>query len=197
MTIGSAACLPRRMQAPLSPFPTARRARLTLAPDTFGEGEPPLRQRLCLAAEDPPRGRILVVDSDVASALELQRLLRDLGYRVVGPASSSHEARQIIDRAHSNAPISCALLDVRAPGIAEIAEQLDAEAIPFLWTARPGDGPPRRRDAPVLAMPCDRRTLSIAVARRIRGQHGGERLESMIYPKPPPQEAWPRVWPQL
>ena len=41
-----------------------------------------------LGASEPPRGRILVVEDQAVVALDLQRSLREAGYRVVGPATS-------------------------------------------------------------------------------------------------------------
>jgi len=163
----------------------------------------PPRHLLPLKADDPPRGRILVVEKDVTRALELQRLLRDLDYRVLGPASSSQEARQMIERARSagTMPIDCALLDVNVPGIADVGKQLAAEAIRFIWVAPAGELPTGRLDAPLLSLPCHRRALFDAVTRRIAGTREFEGEPGLsrrsTYPKPPPQEVWPRVWPQL
>src|SRR5437764_9883537 len=100
MPIGSAASLPGILpQAPLSPFPIVRRdRRLSLVPQSSGQIAPPRRLPLEAAAEDPPRGRILVVDEDTGATLELQRVLREAGYRVVGPAASAAEAKRLAER---------------------------------------------------------------------------------------------------
>jgi len=52
-------------------------------------------------AEDPPRGRILVVTNEARLALDVQRILRNAGYRAVGPAASADE----VDRLTGHRPV--------------------------------------------------------------------------------------------
>jgi len=96
--------------------------------------------------------------------------LRELGYRVVGPATSALEARQMINRNISaGRPFDCALVHVKTPGVAMIASQLASAAIPFVWIARAGEEAPRHLQGPLLPLPCDREALLTVVTRRIAG----------------------------
>src|SRR4051794_35702854 len=113
--IGSAACLSStRPQAPLSPFRTPG---VGLARPQPGDA-PPRIVALHKAAGDLPARHTLVVEDDAIAALEVQQLLRECGYRVVGPAASAEEAQRLIDRGHR--PIHCALLGACIPGVAAI-----------------------------------------------------------------------------
>jgi hypothetical protein len=199
MTIGSAASR-TLSQVPFPALPASLRARLALVPQTLGQGIP-LRHRPALAADDPPRAPILVVEPERDRAGDLERDLRDLGYGVVGPALSAREAHRAIDRAMAmKRSISCALIDVDMPGAAEVADRLAGQNIPWLWLV-PGAGAillPRA--APVIAIPYRRADLSTAIARRLAedARDSGTGFgRSSAYPKPPPQEVWPRVFPQL
>ena len=61
----------------------------SFAPQPMAEGlrfSPP-----SLATLDRPQGRVLVVVDDALVALDLQRLLHEAGYRVVGPATTVAE----------------------------------------------------------------------------------------------------------
>ena len=202
MTIGSAASLTGITPQALSPLPLARPARPTPMAHNLGQGVPP-RQLLHLQAEEPPRGRVLVVENEVSSALELQRLLRDLGYLVVGPARSADEAQQMVDRiGRLRRPVDCALLDVQAAGVADLAARLACQGIAFIWVAPAGGIPPSHPEAARLELPCNRHALLGALSRETARKHraGGDRAacpSRLMYPKPPPQEAWPRIWPQL
>ena len=73
---------------------------------------------------------LLVVD-DAIVALDLQRLLHDAGYRVVGPASTVAEIQQMMERGD----IDCAVLDFdvdrRAP--LPIADMLAFADVPFVY----------------------------------------------------------------
>ena len=61
-----------------------------------------------LATLDLPQGRVLVVVDDAVMALDLQRLLHDAGYRVIGPATTVAEIQRMIERGD----IDCAILDL-------------------------------------------------------------------------------------
>ncbi|HZT17782.1 MAG TPA: response regulator [Dongiaceae bacterium] len=73
--------------------------------------------------------RVLVIEDEGLVALQLQQELRDLGYRVVGPASSVETALQLID-AES---IEVALLDInlRGESALPVAAALHRRGIPF------------------------------------------------------------------
>ena len=78
MSAGLAASLPMP-QGPLSPSSFARRVHFTAPPPA--PSVRPLARGLPLrpAAQDPPRRRILVAWTDSEAALQLQRLLGDMG----------------------------------------------------------------------------------------------------------------------
>lgn len=79
-----------------------------------------------LALDDAPWGNILVHQPDAAEALELQRILRIAGYRIIGPAASRADVERLLERGE----IDCALTDARA-GF-ELGTLLDDRAIPFV-----------------------------------------------------------------
>jgi CheY-like chemotaxis protein len=138
---------------------------------------------------------VLVVEPDATTALALQKLLRELNYRVVGPAESAAEATRLLDRIPEHWPIDCALLDLQCADATGLAARLRSRDAPLVWIARGGlqrDLPTVPWPAPVLRMPTDRATLLAA----IRGD--ARPIGSTVpYVTAPPQEAWPRVFPQL
>jgi len=187
--IGSAASLSRpRPQAPLSPFRTPG---IGLVRPHPGDA-PPRIVSLYKAAGDLPARHILVVEDEAASALEVQQLLRECGYRVVGPAASAEEAQRLIDRGHR--PIHCALLGSCIPGVTAIADSLASRAVPVVWIAAGTSDAFAwdRRDEPVVRQPFGRHELVDAIERSTR------KVASWRgYATPPPQPIWPRVFPQL
>jgi hypothetical protein len=193
MPAGAVASLPMP-QGPLSPSSVARRPRFTVLPQQQS-GPLPLPRMLPIqkAASDPPRARILIAWDD-AAALRLQRLLRELDYAVVGPTASRDEAEQLIARSAVRCPIDGALVHVGLPGATAIADRLAVESVPFVWLVPDRDAvlPAAHSRAPVLDRPFDRVVLIAAIDAAER-QQAGRRL----YRTPPPQEAWPRVFPQL
>jgi FixJ family two-component response regulator len=78
-----------------------------------------------LAIDDAPWGGVLVHQPDGAEALELQRILRIAGYRVIGPAASQSDVERFLARN----TVDCALIDARA-GF-ELGDRLDECGIPF------------------------------------------------------------------
>jgi CheY-like chemotaxis protein len=197
MSYGSAASLPGPVpQAPLHPFPTARSARsVGLAPQSSGRAAPPRMMPLVKAADDPPRGRILLVDGDASKGLEVQRLLHGSGYRVVGPAASVSEAEHLLERAAAaGRPVACALLDIDLDGARSIADRLAARVIPVIWLSSGANPvlPASHMGAAVIRRPCGREALLDAIEDAIR-QAAGRRL----YTTPPPQPVWPRIFPPL
>jgi hypothetical protein len=191
MSVGSAASL-RLPQVPLSPLVPTRQS--VSVPEIPGATAPPRLLSLHKAA-DPPRGRVLVASQTPTAALEVQRLLCGLGYRVVGPAGSPDEAKRLLDRcARRGGRVDCALVEWDLPDAAFLAGQLADEEIPFLWLAPDiaAVPPPGYANTPVLRPPFDGRALLAAVD-EARRQAAGNRLYSL----PPPQPVWPRVFPQL
>lgn len=192
MPAGSAASLPLP-QGPLSPTLFARRRRFKALPQEAGAPAAPMP--LHKPAEHPPRRRVLVAWNDSTAALRLQRLLGELGYRMIGPAGSRDEAERLIRRPLAARPaVDVALVHVALPEAAEIADRLAGEAVPLVWMM-PDRGvvlPAMHAHAPILERPLDRAALAAAIEEAER--HEAARRQ---YPIPPPQAAWPRIFPQL
>jgi CheY-like chemotaxis protein len=116
-----------------------------------------------LATLAPPKGKVLVVVDDAIVALDLQRLLRDAGYRVVGPATTVADIQRMIQRDD----IDCAILDLdvdrRAP--LPIADLLAFADVPFVYltTGVFGAVPWRHRHRPVVEKPFTREILIAAI----------------------------------
>ena len=186
MSFGSAASLPGSVpQVPLSPprpVPGVRALNMI----TKASAVSPLR-----SAEEPPRGRVLLVEDRPADALELQRLLVDLGYRVLGPAGCALEAERLLDRT-KQWPLKCAVLGAACPTIGTVARRLRARGVPVIWAMPSNLSIPLPFPAPIVRLPANRADLLAALAAAGRdGPLPG------CYVTPPPQEAWPREFPQL
>jgi CheY-like chemotaxis protein len=116
-----------------------------------------------LATLDLPRGKVLMVVDDAIVALDLQRLLRDAGWHVVGPTTAPAEVQRLIQRGD----IACAILDLdierRAP--LPIADLLAFADVPFVYltTGVLGPVPPRHRKRPVVEKPYTREILIAAI----------------------------------
>jgi hypothetical protein len=195
MTIGSAASLAGTLpKAPLSPLPLARRDKgVAILPHGRSDFDaPPRIVSLQKAAAEPPRGHVLVAAAETGTALEVQRLLAESGYRVVGPAASAEEANRLIERARQ--PLSCGLLDVDLRDSASIADRLAVENLPLVWLASTANAvlPSAHAAAPVVHRPVSRGDLLEAIETSIRNCAGRS-----VYVIPPPQAAWPRIFPQL
>jgi hypothetical protein len=197
MLAGSAASLPLP-QGPLSPSSFARRPRFTLLPQPSGPSTLARRLPQQKAADDPPRGRILIAWNDSEAALQLQRLLRELDYAVVGPAGSREEVERLTAPASVRRPIArpidCALVHADLPEAGVIADGLADETVPLVWLVPDRDAvlPPVHACAPILDRPFDRAAVVDAIDAAARQQ-----ASRRLYPVPPPQAAWPRVFPQL
>lgn len=152
-----------------------------------GAAFPPVRAPVQLAADDPPRGRILVIEDEAALALDLQRMLRDAGFRTVGPASTVADVQRMIGRG----AIDCAVLDLevdrRAP--LPIADLLAFAEVPFVYLSNGSRAtvPTQHRRRPVVMKPVSRAALLAAV-------------EDAMAKQRPACEAplpWPRIYPPL
>lgn len=177
MTVGSAAFLTGPAPAALHPF-SPRYA-------------PPIP-----AAHDWPTGRILVVGPQAVVALDLQRILRDAGYRVVGPVATAAEARRLVDRG----PIDGAIVDLdlepsAAPAILELLDDAGIPAV-FLSGAALEALPDRHRDRPLVPKPYTGAGLLTAL-RQALAKAEDEGDGGFLYPISPPPMPWPRVFPQL
>ena len=193
MTIASAASVPGLV--PAAPLPSSRSlsrpAGPSIAPAPKGQGAPPRRAPLWLEAQDPPVGRILVVEDEAVIALDLQRILREAGYRVIGPAASVAEAERLLRRGR----VDCAVLDIEPNGQMPfaVADRLAERDIPFIFvTGRSGlDLPDRHGGRPTIARPCTRNRLLAAVEQAMSGSM------PTWYTVAPDRVSWPRVFPQL
>jgi DNA-binding response OmpR family regulator len=143
-------------------------------------------------ADDPP---ILVGGDNAVVALELQRILRQAGYRVVGPAPSLADAERLMARG----PIDCAVVDTDLEGgkAFAMANRLEVAGIPVVFVA----SNPRQELAgkyagrPAITKPYDTEQVLATIERAISG--GSDSESEIRYPTAPPTISWPRVFPQL
>ena len=110
---------------------------------------------------------ILVVEDEALIAMDLQALLEDAGYRVLGPANSSAAALALID---ADAP-DVALLDVNlgrsdAFGVASILTERKTQVI-FLTGHTAHKLPPAHRHLPLVSKPYLPQVLLQAVERAL------------------------------
>ncbi len=108
--------------------------------------------------------RILVVEDEMLVAGMLQRMLGELGYAVIGPASAVNEAMEII----GGGGIDAAILDINLDGEMSypVADELTSRGIPFVFST--GYGGEDLRDGyegiPLLKKPFRRSGLGDALA---------------------------------
>ena len=108
---------------------------------------------------------ILVVEDEALIAMDLQALLEDAGYRVLGPANSSAAALALIDADEPDV----ALLDVNlgrsdAFGVASILTERKTQVI-FLTGHTAHKLPPAHRHLPLVSKPYLPQVLLQAVER--------------------------------
>ena len=148
-----------------------------------------------LATLDRPQGRVLVVVDDALVALDLQRLLHEAGYRVVGPATTVGEIQRMIQRGD----IDCAILDLdvdrRAP--LPIADLLAFAEVPFVYltTGVLGSVPARHRQRPVVEKPFTREILLAAIEKAMARRR--EVANDNRWPVGASVVPWTRVYPSL
>lgn len=200
MTVGSAAFLTGPAPAALQPF--SRSFPLRAVPGTAS----PRRAPPVPLAHDWPTGRILVVGPQAVVAFDLQRILRDAGYRVVGPVATAAEARRLIDRGAidgallEGAPVEGAIVDLdleprAAPAILGLLDEAGIPAV-LLSGAALEALPERHRDRPLVEKPYTAAGLLMAL-RRALASAKDEEEGGFLYPLSPPPMPWPRVFPQL
>ncbi len=196
MTIGSAASLAGPVpEVPLPSFRSFRHGGRPSAAPRIATFDSPERRRFePVLADQPPRGRILIVEDDAALALDIQRLLREAGYLAVGPAASAGEAGRLIRQG----PIDGAVVDLHLAGGSEgIADSLAEAGIPFVWLTRDSVVaiPRAHAFAPSVTVPLGWDGLIGALDQALsQGPRPGHRD---WYPVPPPSPVWPRIFPPL
>jgi CheY-like chemotaxis protein len=96
---------------------------------------------------------ILVVEDEAAIALDLARLLREYGAKVVGPVADGEEAIRHIERTR----LHCAVLDVKLStgDCGVVAEALSWKLVPFIFVTgySHSDVVSRYSWSPVIAKP--------------------------------------------
>jgi CheY-like chemotaxis protein len=144
-----------------------------------------------LATLDLPRGKVLVVVDDAIVALDLQRLLHEAGYRVIGPATTVGEIQRMIQRGD----IDCGILDLDAP--LPIADLLAFADVPFVYltTGVLGPVPARHRQRPVVEKPFTREALLAAVEKAMARPR--EVANDNRWPIGGSVVPWTRVYPPL
>jgi CheY-like chemotaxis protein len=148
-----------------------------------------------LATLDLPQARILLVVDDVITALDLQRLLHEAGYRVVGPATTVGEIQRMVQRGD----IDCAILDLdvdrRAP--LPIADLLAFAEVPFVYLSTGGLrlAPSRHRHRPVVEKPFTRESLISALEKAMAKP--GQTANDNRWPAGGPVVPGIRVYPPL
>ena len=188
MTIGSTASLHRDERGTLPSIFHSLRQPLA---EPVTEGAAPRWPAKALAASEPPRGRILLVENQAVVALDLQRLLREAGYRAVGPATSVADIRALMARSR----IDGAVIDLdgsngSAPAIADV---LAASAVPFVFLASRRDVVPvGHAGRPVVDTPYAASELLSALDKAMAGDE-----PDIVYPVASGPVSWPRVMPQL
>jgi DNA-binding NtrC family response regulator len=148
-----------------------------------------------LATLNMPQGRVLVVVDDAIMALDLQRLLREAGYRVVGPATTVVEIQGMIQRGD----IDCAILDLdvdrRAP--LPIADLLTFADVPFVYltTGMLGPVPSRHKQTPVVEKPFTAETLLAALEKAMARRR--QVANDNRWPASGSVVPWERVYPPI
>jgi CheY-like chemotaxis protein len=148
-----------------------------------------------LAVAELSRGRILVFEDEAVIALDLQRILRGAGFRIVGPATSLGEAEALIARGR----IDCAVLDLdaardRAPAVADL---LADAGIPFVLLSTSREEVPARHAARKLVeKPYAAGELLDAVMSAI-SEGIAASGDGIVYPMSAQTLSFPRLFPQL
>jgi len=168
-------------------MPSSLRPSLIVEP--VAQGAPPRQPVLAVAASEPPRGRILLVEGEAIASLDLQRALRQAGWRAVGPATDLSEVRALTERGR----LDGAVVDLDGLGdeVADIIDLLDEAGVPVLLLATDRERIPlRHRRRTAIRKPCGADQV-LAALDRITA------TDEIIYPVATAPLPWPRVLPQL
>lgn len=135
----------------------------------------------------PPRGRILIVEDDFSLALEMQKHLRDAGYRIVGPAGSQGEVERLVRTGRLDAAVID--IDSRRSAPSAVADWLAAEHVPFAVIAESAAELPRELALrPLLTRPVSAQALVDTVDQMANGSLGAIVV---------PFEKGPRLFPPI
>ena len=165
------------------------------APRPAGAHFPPRHTARGTAVDDLPRGKILVIEDEPIVALDLQRMLREAGYRVVGPAARMADIQRLIERGSIDCAIVDCDVDRRTP--LPVADLLAFAGVPFVFLATGARAAPPQRHArrPMVSKPFETSELLGAIEQAMKGHaprfandNVGERA-SLV--------SWPRVFPPL
>lgn len=169
---------------------------LALPPLPIGAHLPPRQAARGVAADDLPRAKVLVIEDEAIVALDLQRTLREAGYRVVGPAATMADIQKLIERGS----IDCAVVDLdvdwRTP--LPVADLLAFADVPFVFLARAECCAPPQRHAsrPVVTKPVRKAELVSAIERAMTRRPAPAANDDARSFAPAPV-VWPRVFPPL
>lgn len=154
-----------------------------------------MRSPPSVATLELPQGKVLVVVENASIALNLQRLLHEAGWRVIGPATTVAEIQRTIRRGG----IDCAILDLdidrRAP--LPIADLLAFADVPFVYLTNAAAGlvPSRHRRRPVVETPVTREALLAAVEKAIARER--KVVDANRWPTAGMVVPWERVYPPI
>ena len=117
---------------------------------------------------DPRPSRVLVVEDEMLVAMDIEGLLLERGYEVVGPAPTVERALALLARERPDV----AMLDLNLAGedTVPVAEELRRRGIPFVVVSGYGASRMREgalRDAPFVSKPYDRDDLARSLARAL------------------------------
>ena len=117
------------------------------------------------------RGRILVAEDESLIAMQLEDVLRDLGYDVVGPVSTVQDVISCVE----DGDIAGALLDVnlRGEAVLGVLPRLKDRDLPFIITSGYAEGlfPPELRDVPRVGKPFDEEELKTLCVKTFGSPH--------------------------
>ena len=187
-SLAAAPALARSPRHRSHPFPAGRRSDVPLPLGIHV----PIARHPGLAIDEPPRGRVLIVEDDAALALELQSLLRAAGYRVCGPVATLCELERLIERGGIDCAVVSRAVNDRTP--LPVADVLDFADIPFVFLASPEDLPPwKHARRPTVTRPVRPAELHRAVDQAMRSRvlpPSPRRLSGDVVP-------FPRILPQF
>ncbi|MFN4017723.1 MAG: hypothetical protein ACK4JB_20450 [Reyranella sp.] len=137
--------------------------------------------------DQPPRGRVLIVEDDLSLALEMQKHLREAGYRIVGPAGTHSEVARLVRSGRLDAAVID--VDARRSAPLAVADWLAAEQVPFAVIADDTNSLPHELALrPAITKPVSPSALVDTVDQMVNGSPGAIVI---------PYTRGPRLFPQL